>query len=366
LLPKISIITPLLNGADYIKNCIDSCSSQNYSEWEQIFIDGGSTDKSIEIIKTHPEYNNGRIKLLNAPETNACEAWNIGISKASGHFIGWLGADDLAKKGSFKFLSDVISRNPGANFIYGEADIIDAKGKITGRYATKDFDLNKLIGSPCNFVAAVSVFLSKELINKVGRLRTDVNACDFDFFLRCGIESKPLRTGFIFSEYRIHKGGVSGSIGSKIYPKEFFKISLDYGASYFSPAAKNYYYFLATQNIIIKAFYKLKSAYLKKKFLKYAFKSNKIAIFGASITGNHCFEYLISIGKNVTCFIDNYPPLNKRFHNIPVYNPKEFLKHAKKSVLVVLASGKTNSEMKKQLKDLNFKGSIVFWYNKEG
>ena len=163
--------------------CIKSVEQQDYDDYEHIFVDGGSTDRTTQIIKKSIGLKSNKIILINAPNTNACKAWNIGLEHSEGNFIGWLGADDKAKNGSFDKLHKLLQSNPNEEFIYGDADIINSKGEITGRYATKDFEMDQMIGSPCNFAAAVSVFISKKLINEVGKLRTDINACDFDLFL---------------------------------------------------------------------------------------------------------------------------------------------------------------------------------------
>ena len=53
--PLISIITPVLNNEKYIQECLNSLHGQIYTNYEHIIIDGGSSDKTLEIIKTNEE-----------------------------------------------------------------------------------------------------------------------------------------------------------------------------------------------------------------------------------------------------------------------------------------------------------------------
>ncbi|MDA7756444.1 glycosyltransferase [Opitutales bacterium] len=355
------MVTPVLNCEEFVSECIKSVEQQNYADYEHIFVDGGSTDNTIKLITNSESYIRKRISLIHAPSTNACQAWNIGIEETDGYFIGWLGADDKANAGSFNRLKEIHEQNPEEEFIYGDAETINSKGEKTGRYATKDFEMDQMIGSPCNFAAAVSVFISKTLINKVGNLRTDLNACDFDFFLRCAKIKRPFRVDFTFSQYRIHDGGISGSKGGEIYPKEFFQIARDHGAKFFSQATKVYFFYLLKKLFSDKLSDRGNFIYYGNLVKRSISSVKNPAIFGASITGKECYDYLVKNNKPAICFIDNFPPLSRNYQDLPVYLPNEFIKIKDSVETVLLASGKSNPSMRSQLKKLKFNGTIVEW-----
>lgn len=89
----VSIVVPVFNAASYISDTILSVKSQTYEDWELLLIDDGSTDSSVEIMKT---FENEKIHVLEMTgNKSAALARNLGIKEAKGRFIAFLDADDL-------------------------------------------------------------------------------------------------------------------------------------------------------------------------------------------------------------------------------------------------------------------------------
>ena len=91
--PQISVIINCFNGEKYLKNAIDSVISQTYKNWEIIFWDNQSNDKSAKIFKN---FQDDRLKYYYA-ELHAeilCKARNYALKKANGEFIAFLDVDD--------------------------------------------------------------------------------------------------------------------------------------------------------------------------------------------------------------------------------------------------------------------------------
>jgi len=94
--PLVSIIMNCYNGETYLKESINSILSQTYQNWELIFWDNRSKDKSAEIFKS---YNDKRFKYYCANEhTSLYEARNLAIEKSKSDFISFLDTDDLWDK----------------------------------------------------------------------------------------------------------------------------------------------------------------------------------------------------------------------------------------------------------------------------
>ena len=80
--PLVSIITPVLNGIKYLETCIQSVLSQSYPYIEHIFIDGGSSDGSLDILTNYKAKYPDRIRFISEPDKGACDAWNKGLEMA--------------------------------------------------------------------------------------------------------------------------------------------------------------------------------------------------------------------------------------------------------------------------------------------
>lgn len=101
--PKISVIMPSLNVADYIRQCIESVVSQTLDDIEIICIDAGSDDGTLEILKEY-ENNDSRITLMHSDKKSYGYQMNQAISKAEGDYIGIVETDDYISLNMFETL----------------------------------------------------------------------------------------------------------------------------------------------------------------------------------------------------------------------------------------------------------------------
>lgn len=98
MIPDVSIIIPNFNKADYLKETLDSVTSQTYNNWECIIIDDGSTDNSKTIINQYILKDSrfrfySRLNTEKPKGVSSCR--NIGIERATGEYIVFLDSDDL-------------------------------------------------------------------------------------------------------------------------------------------------------------------------------------------------------------------------------------------------------------------------------
>ena len=87
----ISIIVPFFNAEKYINRCVESLQEQTYKNFEVIFIDDGSTDGSTKILN---QYKDKRFKILHQKKRGVSAARNLGLSKVTGKYIGFMDVDD--------------------------------------------------------------------------------------------------------------------------------------------------------------------------------------------------------------------------------------------------------------------------------
>lgn len=121
---RISIITPSLNRVEMLKAAVQSVIAQGYPNYEHIIIDGGSTDGTLEFIKTQPQ-----IKFICEPDRGMYDALNKGLALANGDVIGFLNTDDLYAEGIFNAVMEIFD-DPNILAVAGKADVFFDGAKV--------------------------------------------------------------------------------------------------------------------------------------------------------------------------------------------------------------------------------------------
>ena len=100
--PLVTIITPCLNMESYIAKTIESVLSQDYPNLEYILVDGGSTDRTAEVICEIVAKNPGRMRLIVEPDSGVAEALGKGLAVARGEMFAYINADDTYFPGAVR------------------------------------------------------------------------------------------------------------------------------------------------------------------------------------------------------------------------------------------------------------------------
>lgn len=100
---KISIIVPIYNTEMYLARCINSLITQDYQNIEIILVNDGSTDESIAICEQYQKVDS-RIIMIDKKHTGVGDTRNVGISRATGDYIGFVDSDDYIDKDMFSCL----------------------------------------------------------------------------------------------------------------------------------------------------------------------------------------------------------------------------------------------------------------------
>jgi glycosyltransferase involved in cell wall biosynthesis len=177
---KISIITVVLNKKKLIGRCLTSIFNQDYP-LESIVIDGGSTDGTLEIIKSFNE----KIAFFSSnKDTGIYDAINKGIKKSSGDIIGMLHSDDVFNSNStIKNIASYFIKYPDIDVICGNVIYVNSNGKMVRIYDNKYF---KLFSMRFGYMPAhTGTFFRRKVYEKYGLYDTSLkSASDFDFMLR--------------------------------------------------------------------------------------------------------------------------------------------------------------------------------------
>jgi glycosyltransferase involved in cell wall biosynthesis len=133
---KISLVTVAYNAESTISCCIESVIAQSFKNIEYIVIDGGSTDKTLEIINQFKQHIN---VLVSEPDKGIYDAVNKGIKLATGQVIGLLNADDFFPDNEVLSSLALAFEQHNAEIIYGDLDYVNSKGNIVRKWRSGEY-----------------------------------------------------------------------------------------------------------------------------------------------------------------------------------------------------------------------------------
>ena len=208
--PLISVITVVLNGEKYLEEAISSIIKQTYDNIEYIIIDGGSTDRSLDIIQ---KYENHIDLWITEKDSGLYNAMNKGIALSSGDFVGFVGSDDYLYLNTLEKLAKAAKKET-IDYTVGSVDIILENGQLKEKILVLP---NFLMQNRFIFDMAthhLSFYVSRKIINKIGNFDENFNIrSDYDMTINV-ISASKNNFNFVDSVGGFREGGISGSYQS--------------------------------------------------------------------------------------------------------------------------------------------------------
>ncbi len=209
---KISIVTPVLNGRQYIRDTVESVLAQRGDfELEYIVRDGGSTDGTLELLNRYRE----RCRIVSEADGSPQAAINRGMAVATGEIAGWLNGDDLYAPGCLQAVARLFANRPKCRWCYGRCRIIDQGGceirkpitwykNILGRW----FSRNLLLCE--NFINQPATFWHLDLWREIGGLDSSYKAAwDYELWLKMAEIARPRHLPRYLAAFRRHPQSIS-------------------------------------------------------------------------------------------------------------------------------------------------------------
>jgi glycosyltransferase involved in cell wall biosynthesis len=182
--PIFSILLPTYKpDLKYLKECIESVISQNYSKWELCIVDDHSNDILLtELLENYSELDD-RIKFIqHTSNQHICYATNTAFTLATGSYIALLDHDDTLDPSALSYMAEAIVANNNPDIIYSDEDKIDETSFRFDPHFKPDFNLDLLLSH--NYICHLFVCKS-HLYHSIGGMRPGFEGSqDHDFILR--------------------------------------------------------------------------------------------------------------------------------------------------------------------------------------
>lgn len=184
--PRVSVIMPVFNTAEYLGEAIQSILDQSYADFEFIIINDGSTDHSEKIINS---FNDPRIiALKNERNQGLVFTLNRGVNLARGEWIARMDGDDISLPIRFEEQMQYLHDHPYVDVLATTVQLIDEQGRDAGIWADDHANilpqqiLDYLPVNNC--IAHPSVMVRTEVLKKFKYLEEQAQAEDYDLWLR--------------------------------------------------------------------------------------------------------------------------------------------------------------------------------------
>lgn len=206
--PKISIVTPSYNQAQFLEQTIQSILSQKYPNLEYIIMDGGSTDASAEIIQ---KYSDKLTYWQSKKDSGQADAILSGFEMCTGDVIGWINSDDVLLPGALTEVGNYFLNNSDTEFLIGSSITIDENNKvILNARGIPIFNIGRSVNScqlmywGCGFNQPAS-FWKREVYNKIGKIdKSFYFSFDLDLFIRLTLKKRSAKTSKFLAAFRVH------------------------------------------------------------------------------------------------------------------------------------------------------------------
>lgn len=202
---KVSIIIPVYNGSNYVKEAIDSALAQTYKNIEIIVVNDGSKDN--DATKNIALSYKDKIKYYEKENGGASSALNYGISKMTGDYFSWLSHDDLYYPNKIERQINELEKYDDNTILYSNFDYIDQNGI---RFDTITYDHQLLKEKPDyavlkGCISGITLLIPKHILDEIGPFREDLRCVqDYEMWFRMLPHCQFVHMDEVLTMTRIH------------------------------------------------------------------------------------------------------------------------------------------------------------------
>ncbi len=207
--PLISIIMNCYNSEEYLKKAIDSVYSQTYKNWEIIFWDNASTDRSADIALSYDE----KLKYFKDTTTTPLyEARGFAVNKAKGQYLAFLDCDDWWEQNKLEIQINLFE-DEDIGFVYGNYWIENQKKNLKKKYSKNVLPSGRILDNLLKYydVGLLTLMIRRSAYDQLGKgfdKRFSVIG-DFDIVIRLAAQWKSRCVNEPIAHYRCHEENFS-------------------------------------------------------------------------------------------------------------------------------------------------------------
>lgn len=223
-LPTISIVTPSYNQGDFVEWTVRSVFEQRYPKLEYIFMDGGSTDTTLERIEPYRDRFN---HFESGPDGGQSAAIAKGFEYASGDIMAYLNSDDVLLPGTLNFVAEYFHQNPDVDFIYGHRCIVNEFNEVIRHWILPPH--SSFLMRRWDLIPQESCFWRRNLFKKMGNVDPSYHfAMDYDLFVRYMSVGKFRRVNRFLAAFRVHQNAKTSTQINTIGASEIVRVYSQY------------------------------------------------------------------------------------------------------------------------------------------
>lgn len=226
----VSVVMPSFNQDKYIEKSILSVINQNYNNIELIIIDGGSTDKTISIIKKYEKYVN---YWISEKDYGQSDALNKGFKISNGEILCWLNSDDLLLPDAIKTAVKLLSNNLEKKICYGDWVTIDEHDSIIDKFFAFDFNKYHFIYEGFH-LNSQAMFWRREVLKNFSGFDINLNkTMDYQMILEFSLKNKEtnfIRVAKYLAAFRRYSGQKTSGYDEDVHNEHLYiskKYALD-------------------------------------------------------------------------------------------------------------------------------------------
>lgn len=208
--PKITLVTAVYNGEEYLEATIRSVVNQGYPNLEYIVVDDGSTDGTVEIIR---KYEREVACWFSQTNQGLYAALNAGFARSTGEIMGWLNSSDLLQVNGLFTVGSIFRSLRDVEWITGRPTKISATGMTIDVLAVPRWSRGRFLAGANKYIQQESTFWRRSLwLRAGGRLSTEYRAeGDFELWVRFFQHAQLHSVNALIGGYRLHAGALSAS-----------------------------------------------------------------------------------------------------------------------------------------------------------